>query len=563
MAISELAGKPAPKEILIDPEDLKRCYFEKKPNPSVRAERVRFGTGGHRGSPLLGTYTEEHIKAIVQAVCEYRKKEGYTGPLFLGRDTHAISESAHATALSVLAANGVPVRYQKECGITPTPAVSRAILAWNRQNGSVADGLIITPSHNPPSDGGIKYNTPDGGGADVAVTSQIEARANAILEGGCAEVRSLSEHPITGLEGLTPIDFAEDYVADLENIIDFEVIRRAKIKIGVDPLGGAGLPYWRPIAERYGLDLTVVNESLDPAFSFMTCDHDGKIRMDCSSPWSMTRLIGLKDRFDIAFANDPDTDRHGIVVPSVGLMNPNHFLAVAIDYLCATRGRWPKEAGIGKTLVSSAMIDRVAAAAGRRLVEVPVGFKWFVPGLYDGSLVFGGEESAGASFLRFDGTVWTTDKDGLIMGLLAAEILARTGKDPGIHYRAFTEKYGFPVYTRVDTPASLEMKEAFTRLSPEKVVQKELAGEAITAILTRAPGNDAPIGGIKVATEHGWFAARPSGTENIYKIYAESFLGQDHLNRILGEARQLVAEALKEYPRGRKSGVSHPSSLRE
>lgn len=545
MTVSELAGKPAPKEILIDPDQLRRDYFEKKPDPAVKSQRVRFGTGGHRGTPLLGTFTESHIRAIVQAVAEYRRGAGYTGPIFLGRDTHAISETAHATALSVLAGNGVPVIYQKENGVTPTPAVSRAILAWNRTHESKADGLIITPSHNPPSDGGIKYNTSNGGGADVDITSKIEARANEILEAAGAGVSALSEPELAGAEGLTAIDFAEDYVADLENIIDFEVIRRAKIRIGVDPLGGAALRYWKPIADRYGIDLTVVNDSLDPTFSFMTCDRDGKIRMDCSSPWSMTRLIGLKDRFDVAFANDPDSDRHGIVVPSVGLMNPNHFLAVAVKYLVETRGGWPGEAGIGKTLVSSGMIDRVAAAAGRRLVEVPVGFKWFVPGLFDGSLLFGGEESAGASFLRFDGGVWTTDKDGLIMGLLAAEILARTGKDPGIHYRELTGMYGNPVYARNDTPATLEMKEAFSRLSPDNVAEKTLAGEAITAILTHAPGNGAPIGGLKVATENGWFAARPSGTENIYKIYAESFLGEDHLRRILAEAERLVAAALK------------------
>ncbi|MBO7726078.1 MAG: alpha-D-glucose phosphate-specific phosphoglucomutase [Thermoguttaceae bacterium] len=545
MAVSELAGKPAPKEILIDPEQLRRDYFEKKPDPSIKAQRVRFGTGGHRGSPLLGTFTEPHIRAIVQAVAEYRRAAGYSGPLFLGRDTHAISEAAHATALSVLAGNSVSVIYQKDNGVTPTPAVSRAILAWNRSHRSKADGLIITPSHNPPSDGGIKYNTPNGGGADVDITAKIEKRANEILEADGAGVNALSDTALSRAPGLTAVDFAEDYVADLEHIIDFEVIRRTKIKIGVDPLGGAALRYWKPIAERYGLDLTVVNESLDPTFSFMTCDRDGKIRMDCSSPWSMKRLIGLKDQFDVAFANDPDSDRHGIVVPSVGLMNPNHFLAVAIKYLVETRKKWPLDAGIGKTLVSSGMIDRVAAAAGRRLVEVPVGFKWFVPGLFDGSLLFGGEESAGASFLRFDGGVWTTDKDGLIMGLLAAEILARTGKDPGVHYRELTESFGSPVYARIDTPATLEMKEAFARLSPENVAEKTLAGEPIVSILTRAPGNGAPIGGLKVATENGWFAARPSGTENIYKIYAESFLGETHLSRILAEAETLVASALK------------------
>lgn len=546
MAISELAGKSAPKEILIDPEQLRRDYFEKKPDSTDKAQRVRFGTGGHRGTPFTATFTESHILAITQAVAEYRQGAGYTGPLFLGRDTHAVSEVAHATALSVLAGNNIPVHYQQDNGITPTPAVSRAILTWNRDRETLADGLIITPSHNPPSDGGIKYNTSNGGSADLDITDRIEKRANEILENGCREVKTADTSEMATRTNLTAFDFAEDYIADLENIIDFEVIRRAGIKIGVDPLGGAAVHYWKPIAERYGLDLTVVNDTIDPTFSFMTCDRDGKIRMDCSSPWAMKRLIALKDRFDIAFANDPDADRHGIVVPSVGLMNPNHFLAVAVDYLVATRTRWSKEAGIGKTLVSSGMIDRVTAAAGRNLVEMPVGFKWFVPGLFHGSLVFGGEESAGASFLRFDGTVWTTDKDGLILGLLAAEILARTGKDPGIHYQALTEKYGSPVYVRVDTPATLEMKEAFTRLTPDKVTEKTLAGEPITAILTRAPGNDAPIGGIKVVTENGWFAARPSGTENIYKVYAESFRGAEHLDQILAEAQRLVNAALKE-----------------
>lgn len=542
---SELAGKPAPKEILIDVDRLRRDYYDKKPDGAIRAERVRFGTGGHRGSPLTGTFTESHVRAIVQAVADYRKENGHDGPLFIGRDTHAISESAHRTALEVLAANGVKTVYQEADGVTPTPVISHAILTYNREHPEErADGIIITPSHNPPSDGGIKYNPPHGGGADVDVTGQIEKRANVILENDGRGVQSVDYDAAVASPNLTPINFADGYIEDLANIIDFDIIRQAKIRIGIDPLGGSAIHYWKPIAEKYGLDLTVVNDSVDPTFSFMTCDHDGQIRMDCSSPWSMKRLIGLKDRFDVAAANDPDADRHGIVLPSVGLMNPNHYLAVAIDYLIRHRNEWPAEAGIGKTLVSSGMIDRVAADAGRNLVEVPVGFKWFVPGLYNGTIVFGGEESAGASFLRRGGGVWTTDKDGMIMALLAAEILARTGKDPGVLYRELEAKFGRPVYKRVDTPASLEKKEAFARLTPDRVAEKTMAGEPILAILTRAPGNDAPIGGIKVVTKNGWFAARPSGTENIYKIYAESFLGNGHLDQILREAETIVDGAL-------------------
>lgn len=537
--VSELAGKPAPKEDLIDVAALRESYLVKKPDLTDRAQRVRFGTGGHRGTPFRGSFNKPHIQAIVTAIIEYRRSQNYAGPVILGHDTHAVSPLAHETALEVLASEGVPTICQYENGNTPTPVVSHAILRWNQTHAETADGIIITPSHNPPCDGGIKYNTPNGGGADVDVTSLIEKRANEILDGGGVQLKNGGDRSV-----IQPVHFEDDYIDDLKNIIDFDAIRSAGVRIGVDPLGGAAVDYWEPIAEKYKLDLTVTNKSVDPAFSFMTCDRDGKIRMDCSSPWAMQRLIAMKDRFDVAFANDPDVDRHGIVVPSVGLMNPNHYLAVAIDYLIRTRDKWPADAGIGKTLVSSGMIDRVAAAAGRKLVEVPVGFKWFVPGLYGGSLVFGGEESAGASFLRFDGGVWTTDKDGIIMGLLAAEILARTGKDPGVLYQELEAKFGSPVYKRVDTPAPLEKKEAFARLTPDKVTETTLAGEPIESILTNAPGNNAPIGGLKVVTKNGWFAARPSGTENIYKIYAESFLGEEHLDRILGEAETLVDKAL-------------------
>ena len=549
----ELAGKPAPKEILIDPEQLERDYIEKRPDLTNPTQRVIFGTSGHRGSPLSGTFTESHVRAIVQTIIDYRNKMGYNGPLFLGKDTHAISDAAHRTALEVLAANRVETVYQRENLPTPTPVISHAILTYNAENpGKKADGIIITPSHNPPSDGGIKYNPPTGGAADTDVTAWMQKRANEILENGSAEVKSVPLGPVDGREPLDesvreifrPVDFAEKYIADLENIIDFDAIRKANLHLGVDPLGGAGIYYWKPIAERYGLDLTVVNDRLDPTFSFMTCDRDGKIRMDCSSPWSMKRLVALKDSFDIATANDPDADRHGIVVPSVGLMNPNHFLAVAIDYLLKNRPDWPLAAGIGKTLVSSGMIDRVVADNGRKLVEVPVGFKWFVPGLLDASLLFGGEESAGASFLRKDGRVWTTDKDGIILALLASEIRAKTGRDPGELYRELERKFGSPVYRRVDVPTTLEGKAAFKKLTPDKVTASELAGEKIVAKLTRAPGNDAPIGGLKVVTENGWFAARPSGTENIYKIYGESFLGEEHLDRIFAEAERIVADAL-------------------
>lgn len=543
----ELAGKPAPPELLIDTDKLYRDYYEKHPDMSDRTKRVIFGTSGHRGTPFNGTFTESHVRAIVQAVVDYRNKMGYSGPLFLGRDTHAISAAAQKTALEVLAANQVTVVWQSDEEPTPTPVISRAILAYNRDHaGATADGIIITPSHNPPSDGGIKYNPPHGGAADTEATGWMQRRANELLENQNTDVKRSDYEAATKSDNVTAVDFRPDYIDDLASIIDFDAIRRSGIRIGVDPLGGAAIHYWRPIAERYGLDITVVNDKIDPTFSFMTVDHDGKIRMDCSSPWSMHSLVAMKDRFDIAFANDPDSDRHGIVTPSAGLMNPNHYLAVAIDYLLKNRPNWPKTAGIGKTLVSSSMIDRVVAENGRKLVEVPVGFKWFVPGLFSGDIVFGGEESAGASFLRQDGTVWTTDKDGIIMNLLAAEILAKTGRDPGEIYRDFEAIFGSPVYRRTDRPATLSQKEAFKNLTPDKVTASELAGEPILAKLTQAPGNNAPIGGLKVTTQNGWFAARPSGTENIYKIYAESFQGEDHLNRILTEAAFVVTSAVGE-----------------
>lgn len=543
--MNELAGKPAPPDLLIDTNKLNRDYYEKRPDFSDPTKRVIFGTSGHRGSPFDGTFTEAHVRAIAQSVVDYRNKMGYDGPLFLGRDTHAASIPAQKTALEVLAANGVRVVYQSDDEPAPTPVISRAILAYNREHpGATADGIIITPSHNPPSDGGIKYNPPRGGAADTEATGWMQRRANELLDAQNAPVKRVDYETAVNMPNVAAVDFRPDYIDDLENIIDFDAIRRANIRVGVDPLGGAAIHYWRPIAEKYGLDLTVVNDKIDPTFSFMTVDHDGKIRMDCSSPWSMKRLVAMKDRFDIAFANDPDSDRHGIVTPKAGLMNPNHYLAVAIDYLLKNRPEWPREAGIGKTLVSSSMIDRVVAAAGRKLVEVPVGFKWFVPGLFEGTIVFGGEESAGASFLRKDGTVWTTDKDGIIMNLLAVEILAKTGKDPGAIYQEFETRFGSPVYRRTDRPTTLAQKQAFKNLTPDKVKATDLAGEPILAALTEAPGNGAPIGGLKVVTENGWFAARPSGTENIYKIYAESFKGEEHLERILSEAAETVEAAV-------------------
>jgi phosphoglucomutase len=546
MAISPLAGKPAPRELLIDPARLERAYYERKPDPDDPAQRVVFGTSGHRGTPLRGTFTETHILAITQAICEYRRGRGIDGPLFLGKDTHALSGPAQRTALEVLAAGGVQAVIQRDDGVTPTPVVSHAILVYNRgRTEHPADGIVITPSHNPPEDGGFKYNPPNGGPADTDVTAWIQERANALLREGAPGVKRLPYEQALRAPTTRREDFVLPYVNDLRSVIDMDAIKGAKLHLAVDPLGGASVPYWGPISSVYGLDITVVNPRIDPTFSFMTVDHDGKIRMDCSSPYAMAGLVGLRDRYRVAFANDPDADRHGIVTPSAGLLNPNHYLAVAIRYLLTHRPDWPAHAAVGKTLVSSSLIDRVVGRLGRKLSEVPVGFKWFAPGLFDGSYCFGGEESAGASFLRRDGTVWTTDKDGLIMDLLAAEITARTGKDPGEHYHELTAEFGTPYYTRLDAPATPEQKARLAQLSPEAVRDAELAGERITAKLTRAPGNGAPIGGLKVVAASGWFAARPSGTENIYKIYAESFKDPAHLDAIVAEARRIVARALE------------------
>ena len=544
MALHPLAGKPAPRELLVDVPRLVTAYFAVTPDPAEPAQRVAFGTSGHRGSALRASFNERHILAIAQAVCEHRAEKGITGPLFLGIDTHALSEPALVTVLEVLAANGVATRIQAGRGYTPTPVVSHAILAWNRgRDTGLADGLVITPSHNPPEDGGIKYDPPDGGPAGTDITSQIERRANELVADECRSVRRIPWARALAASTTSEVDFVAPYVADLASAVDLEAIAGAKLRIGVDPLGGSGIGFWDPIAERYGLDIEVVNRVVDPTFAFMTVDRDGKIRMDCSSPWAMAGLIQHKDRFDIAFGNDPDYDRHGIVTRGAGLLNPNHYLAVAIYYLFQNRPGWRADAAVGKTLVSSSMIDRVAADLGRRLAEVPVGFKWFVDGLLDGSYGFGGEESAGASFLRTDGTVWTTDKDGILLDLLAAEITARTGKDPAEHYRALEERFGSPLYERVDAPASAAQKAALKKLTPGMVAASELAGESIAHKLTHAPGNGAPIGGLKVTTENGWFAARPSGTEDVYKIYAESFLGREHLDRVLAEARGIVAAA--------------------
>ncbi len=545
MSLNALAGKPAPAELLIDVSQLERDYYERKPDVTDPNQLVSFGTSGHRGTPRDGTFTEAHILAITQAVCEYRRGQGSTGPLFLGKDTHAASQAAQRTVLEVLAANGVETILQSNNGFTPTPVISRAILVHNRgRRDGLADGLVITPSHNPPADGGIKYNPPNGGPADTDATGWIEQRANELLKTSNRDVKRMPFE--TALKAATTHqdDFVTAYVKDLAMVIDMEAIRAAGVKIGIDPLGGAAAAYWEPVQREFGLNLTVVKPRIDPTFSFMTVDHDGKIRMDCSSPYAMAGLVQLKDRFDIAFANDPDADRHGIVTPSAGLMNPNHYLAVAIRYLLTNRPGWPRTAAVGKTLVSSSLIDRVVAALGRRLCEVPVGFKYFVAGLFDGSLCFGGEESAGASFLRRDGSVWTTDKDGLILGLLAAEITARTGKEPGLHYAELTAQFGTPHYRRIDAAATPEQKSRLKKLSPEAVKAQTLAGEKITAKLTRAPGNNADIGGLKVVTENGWFAARPSGTENIYKLYAESFASRKHLDAIIEEAQKIVTEAL-------------------
>jgi phosphoglucomutase len=537
--------------MLVDLARLEREYYERQPDVGDTNQMVSFGTSGHRGSPFRGSFTEAHILAITQAICDYRRSAGTDGPLYMGKDTHALSSPAQRTALEVLAANDVETVIQRDDEATPTPVISRAILVYNRgRKNHLADGIVITPSHNPPEDGGFKYNPSDGGPADTNVTRWVENRANEPLRANNADVKRVSvgaaiQSPRTHQE-----DFVLPYVRDLGNVVDLDVVRAAGLKLGVDPLGGAAKSYWEPINTIYGLEITIVNPVIDPTFSFMTVDHDGVIRMDCSSPYAMARLVALKDQYQVAFANDPDSDRHGIVTPSVGLMNPNHFLAVAIRYLLTHRPGWPTDAAIGKTVVSSSMIDRVVEDMGRRLSEVPVGFKWFVPGLLDGTCCFGGEESAGASFLRRDGTVWTTDKDGPIMDLLAAEVTARTGKDPGEHYEALTCQFGLPYYTRIDAPATPEQKASLRVLSPENVTEASLVGEPIIAKVTRAPGNNAPIGGLKVVARSGWFAARPSGTEDLYKVYGESFKDQSHLNAIVAEAQGIVTRALGS-PRGR------------
>ena len=542
---SDLAGKSAPKSLLIDPKQLENDYFEQIPDVYQPEQRVVFGTSGHRGTPLNGSFTQSHVFAITQAICEYRQMQNYGGPVFVGKDTHAVSTIAQHSVIEVLAANNVEVILQQDEGFTPTPVISHAILKHNQEDRqALADGIVITPSHNPPSDGGIKYNPPNGGPADTDVTTWIQDRANELLKQKNQGVKRLMHKEAYMVLTTHPRDLMSPYIADLANIVDMEAIAKSGIKIGVDPLGGAGCAYWEPIAERYGLDITVVNPKIDPTFSFMSVDHDGKIRMDCSSPYAMAKLVELADKFDLAVANDPDTDRHGIVTRSVGLMNPNHYLAAAIEYLFKNRPKWGGNVRVGKTLVSSSMIDRVAKGLGRNLVEVPVGFKWFVGGLYNGTVGFAGEESAGASFLRFDGSVWSTDKDGIILNLLAAEILAKTSKDPGEHYRELENRYGTSCYTRVDQPTTSGQKEAFRNLVPGRVLTTELGGEPILTKLTNAPGNDAPIGGLKVVAENSWFAARPSGTENIYKIYAESFRGDAHLQQVLEEAKSIINTTL-------------------
>jgi phosphoglucomutase len=545
MSVSPLGGKPAPAELLIDVDRLIRDYHDKSPDLSDPQQLVSFGTSGHRGSPFDQTFTEAHILAITQALCEFRKSKGITGPLYIGKDTHAASTPAQRTALEVLAANGVETIIQSDDGFTPTPVISHAILTYNRGRSSgLADGIVITPSHNPPRDGGFKYNATNGGPADVDVTQWVQDRANALLKAGNKQIQRIPYGQALRASTTHTRDLVAPYVDDLANVIDMRAIRDAKIRIGVDPLGGASLAYWEPIRQRYGLEITVVNNLVDPRFAFMTVDHDGQIRMDCSSPYAMAKLIALKDRYQIAFGNDPDSDRHGIVTPTAGLLNPNYYLAAAIRYLFTHRPQWGTQAGVGKTLVSSGIIDRVAASLGRRVVEVPVGFKWFVEGLFSGTLGFGGEESAGASFLRQDGGVWSTDKDGIIMDLLAAEMTARTGKDPGEHFREIASQFGQPFYARADAPATPAQKAILKELSPQSVTDITLAGDPITAKMTNAPGNNAAIGGLKVTTQNGWFAARPSGTENVYKIYAESFKSEEHLKQIMEEARRIVARAL-------------------
>src|SRR5450631_433162 len=543
--ISPLAGKPAPREMLVGLARLEKEYFDRKPDLEDANQFVVFRTSDHRGTSLNGTFTEAHVFAITQAICDYRTAQGITGPLYMGKDTHALSSPAQSSALEVLAANNVETIIQKNDGFTPTPVISHAILACNRtRQVPWADGVVITPSHNPPEDGGFKYNPPDGGPADTEVTRWVQDRANNLLRAGNREVKRIPYEKAIKAPSTRKEDLLLPYVRDLKNVVDMDAIRDAGLRLAVDPLGGAALRYWEPINAIYRLDITVVNSTIDPTFSFMPVDHDGKIRMDCSSPYAMARLVGLKDQYQVAFANDPDSDRHGIVTPSAGLMNPNHYLAVAIQYLLTHRPQWRQESAVGKTLVSSNMIDNVVNKLGRRLSETPVGFKWFAPGLFDGSFCFGGEESAGASFLRRDGTVWTTDKDGPIMCLLSAEITATTGKDPGQHFAELAAEFGMPYYTRIDAAASPEQKFKFSKISPEAVKESQLAGEPITAKLTNAPGNNEPIGGLKVVSGSGWFAARPSGTENIYKIYAESFRDAAHLDLIVSEAQQIVNNAL-------------------
>lgn len=545
MAIHPLAGKPAPRDLLIDVAALEREYYARVPDIEDRNQLVSFGTSGHRGTPSNGSFTERHILAITQAICDYRRQGKASGPLYMGKDTHALSSAAQRTALEVLAANGVETILQRGDEAAPTPVISRAILVYNRgRDAALADGIVITPSHNPPADGGFKYNPPDGGPADTDVTGWIQNRANDLLRAGSRDVRRLPYASAVSASTSHAEDLVAPYVEDLGSVIDMDAIKASGLRIGIDPLGGSAAHYWKPVAARFGLNITVVNPVIDPTFGFMTVDHDGKIRMDCSSPYAMAGLVGLKDRFDIAWGNDPDADRHGIVTRSSGLLNPNYYLAVAIRYLLANRPQWPESAVVGKTLVSSSLIDRVVKDLGRRLWEVPVGFKWFTPGLFDGSCCFGGEESAGASFLRRNGSVWSTDKDGLILGLLAAEITARTGRDPGEHYQQISARLGVSYYTRIDAEATPEQKDRLKKLSPAAVTATELAGEPITARLTTAPGNGAPIGGLKVTTENGWFAARPSGTENIYKLYAESLKSSAHLDAIVAEARQIVSRAL-------------------
>lgn len=540
-----LAGKPVPQNQLMDAAALERSYYELKPDLENPKHLVAFGTSGHRGTPFDGSFTESHILAITQAICEYRAAQGISGPLYMGKDTHGASAPAQRTALEVLAANGVHTYVQQDDGNTPTPVISRAILTYNknRQDG-LADGIIITPSHNPPEDGGFKYNPPNGGPADTDITGWVQKRANAILRDGLADVKRIPYERALTADTTHIIDYAPEYVRDLGAVLNMEAIHAAGLRIGIDPLGGAAAAYWDIVAEVYKLDITVVNRVIDPTFSFMTLDHDGKVRMDCSSPYAMAGLIGLKDEFDIAFANDPDSDRHGIVTPTGGLMNPNHYLAVAIDHLVRTRFNWSNDVAIGKTMVSSTQIDRVVETLNRRLYEVPVGFKYFAPGLYDGTVVFGGEESAGASFVRRDGSAWSTDKDGLILGLLAAEITAITGADPSARYREFEGHYGATYYTRQDTPSTPAEKKALAGLSADSVQAESLAGDPITGRLTHAPGNNAALGGLKVTTANGWFAARPSGTEDIYKLYAESYHSQAHLDEIVTEARALVSASL-------------------